>query len=196
MSSYHDPSEHSDPAPVPEADQPGEPGGVTAHAEAVLALLATVDTPDELLRDAVPLVLDALPACTSVALAVVRDGSPLSVAASDTAAHLATEVQYRQGSGPCLTATGTGRVTEVIVAEAADHEEWGVITGATGATHTLAVPIPAADDDLAGALVLNSTGPWSPGDVATATLLAAATGRALTTAVRIEREQDAEPTPA
>jgi GAF domain-containing protein len=146
---------------------------------------------DDVLRAVVPAVHSAVPGCHAVAVAVVRDGSPLTVAASDEATRRCTEAQYRQGCGPCLTATGTGRVTEVDVDDAPSHEEWRAIAHRAGVAATLAVPIPAPDD-LAGTLTLHrGTGPWPEGTVTTATILAAHVGHALAVAHRREADRHA-----
>jgi hypothetical protein len=137
--------------------------------------LAPAPTVDDLLRDAVPAVLRAVPGCDAAAVALVGDGRALTVAASDDATRAAIMRQYRHGRGPCLAATGTGRVT---------------VDG-----DTLAVPIPAPDD-VAGALTLHRRGgAWPAADVAAAAAFAGRLGTALRAAARRNRPNGTHPPP-
>jgi len=159
-------------------------GGPVAPAPEDLARLATATTVDGLLADVVPLLLAGVPGCDAAAVALVRDGSPLAVVASDDEARRVTEVQYRQGCGPCLVATGSGRAVLSAVDDAAPHEEWRTLAAAAGYAATLVVPIPAPDH-VAGALVAHRrSGDWPAGAVTAATALAACAGRGLTLACR------------
>jgi GAF domain-containing protein len=151
-----------------------------------LARLAAATTVDGLLADVVPLVLAGVPGCDAAAVALVRDGSPLAIAASDDDARRVTEVQYRQGCGPCLVATGSGRAVLSAVGDAPPHEEWRALAAAAGFTATLAVPIPAPDH-VAGALIAHRrAGDWPADAVTAATALAACAGQGLAVACRPE----------
>jgi GAF domain-containing protein len=143
----------------------------------------------------VPVLGTALPGCAEAGVALLRDGSPLTVAATHPVVRAITVAQYRHGSGPCLTATATGRPVLADDDDPRDPDaEWRTLSRAVGLTATLAVPLPVPDD-VAGALIFHRTAadPWPATATATASALAGYVGQALTVLVR---QDSPEPDPS
>ena len=92
----------------------------------------------------------------SCGITLERDGNPLTVASSDTAARGLDEVQYGHDSGPCLTAMRTGGT--VIITDLVTDDRWGDYRFdalAHGIAASLSVPL-KTDPGVRGALNLYS----------------------------------------
>jgi hypothetical protein len=137
-----------------------------------LELAATSD--DEPLLIALWVVLSSVPGCHAAGVALVRDGFPLTVAASHLPIRWLTEIQYEQATGPCWEAMATDRPVVVNGIRGGRLEEgWRVVAQACGLSAALAVPLATADGS-AAVLQLwtrDRTG-WPATAVSTATTLA------------------------
>jgi hypothetical protein len=142
---------------------------------------------DDLLHVLVRLVVTALPGCDEASIAVLREGSPLAIAASGLWIRRLTELQYRQGTGPSWQATTTTRPTLATVPPDGVPDGWEWIARACGLTEAMSIPIPTADD-AAGVLNVYTTAPagWPPDAEPIARALATRAGRSLATARAIE----------
>jgi len=92
-----------------------------------------------------------LPAEPAASLTVVSGGRPRTVAASDPVARELDELQYRLGSGPCLTAATVGVTTQI--ADTTADTRWTELARAAaerGASSVLSVPLPGRDRLAAG----------------------------------------------
>jgi len=105
---------------VPEADV--VPEALTAAAELQELLLATENLED-FLQDLAVFAARSVAQGLSCEITLKRDGRPHTVANSDDRAMRCDEIQYGQGTGPCLDAMRTGEI--VLVEDLVAEERWG-----------------------------------------------------------------------
>jgi hypothetical protein len=153
-----------------------------ATHEPSLRLLASGDL--LLVPETVRVVLAGLPGCAAASVAVLREGSPLAVEASQLTVHWLTELQYRHASGPSWDATVANSTVAVEdVAAVAQDEAWAAVARAAGLTATLAIPVPTGDDTAAVLNVFSRNGPgWTWSAATTATWFAAYVGHCMRSA--------------
>jgi GAF domain-containing protein len=107
---------------------------------------------DGLLERITVLAADMVDGDTGVGVTVIRDGRPVTVAASDERTTHFDEIQYAEGDGPCLQAARTGET--VTVHDSASDSRWpGYLAHAAegGLRSSLSVPLELGED-AAGAL--------------------------------------------
>jgi hypothetical protein len=119
--------------------------GRIAFAEHSLAsVLTTVTT----------LASRVLPGEPVASVTVIADGRPTTVASSGQLALDLDIEQYRLGSGPCLTAAGTGEAAQLVdTRRAAEWAEFGRLAADRGCGSVLSFPLPGRER-VAGALNL------------------------------------------
>ena len=101
---------------------------------------------DSLLRRVTDLAAQVLPGEPITSLTIVRDGRPLTVAASGELAVELDREQYRLGSGPCLTAATEGRPAEI--RDTRSPEEWpefAAHAAGHGCDSVLSFPLPVQE---------------------------------------------------
>jgi GAF domain-containing protein len=107
---------------------------------------------ESVLQTVTALATRVLPGEPVTSVTIVADDRPRTVAANGDLALRLDEVQYRLGSGPCLTAATTGRPAEVVdTRRAAEWPEFVAEAAATGCRSVLSFPLPVRER-VAGAL--------------------------------------------
>jgi hypothetical protein len=167
-------------------------------SDSSLRLAATGGTP-EILPAVLFVVLAGVPGCHAASIALLRDGAPLTVAASHLPLRRLTGLQYEQAAGPCWEATVAD--CPVMVDDIDDIDDgddgddgddhgggndggsWLGIARASGFTAALAIPLPT-DDASAAVLQICTRAPsgWPAGARAAATFLAGYVGQHLPSA--------------
>jgi GAF domain-containing protein len=122
--------------------------------------LATMSFADHSLQSVVQKVTDlaarVIPGEPVSSVTIVRDGHPVTIAASGHLARELDEAQYRSGDGPCLQAAVTG--APVTVADTRTDPRWPAVTAladARGCRSSLSYPLPS-QEAVTGALNLYS----------------------------------------
>jgi GAF domain-containing protein len=132
-------------------------GRVSVAEHSLESLLATVTS----------LAAGLLPGPPAASVTVLRNGVPLTLAASAPLAQELDEIQYRHGNGPCVEAAATGHL--VVVAAPGTDTRWGpvgpVVAG-RGVRGLLSHPLPGREA-VSGALNL-----YARGDAGSLTALA------------------------
>ena len=106
---------------APEADI--GPEADTAAAELQELLLAT-DNIEDFLQDLAVLAARSVTAGLSCGITLQQDGHhPRTIANSDDRAARCDEIQYNQGTGPCLDAMRTRKI--ILVDDLVEEERWG-----------------------------------------------------------------------
>jgi hypothetical protein len=168
--------------------------GSTPASAALLELLATLTSPQELLSAMADLAVHIVPGCASAGITVIRDGRPPGTAATDARAEAISKAQYLEGDGPCLHAVGTGRPALIDdVSLVPSGPGWLQAARDAGITAVIALPLPGTADDVAAVLTVYADRPggWPRETTDTAVALAACIGGALTVADRLAEPVDA-----
>jgi GAF domain-containing protein len=93
-----------------------------------------------------------LPGEPVISVTIVADGRPMTVASSGQLALDLDEVQYRIGSGPCLSAASTGEPAELLdTGQAPEWAEFARLAAERGCGSVLSFPLPVREG-LSGAL--------------------------------------------
>jgi GAF domain-containing protein len=115
------------------------------HAQ-LHALHFTTESLDALLEQITVLAADTVGADTSVGVTVIREGQPITVAASDERTRQLDEIQYGNGDGPCLHAARSGEV--VTVDDSATDNRWPTYQARAtdrGLRSSLSIPLELGD---------------------------------------------------
>ena len=151
---------------------------MSAPAEPTLRLVPR--DVDDTLHVLVRLAVTTVEGCDEASIAVLREGSPLAIAASGLWIRRLTELQYRCNDGPSWEATMSTRLTRATVPRDGVPDGWEWIARACGLTAAMSIPIPAPDD-AAGVLNVYTKDPggWPPAAEPQAVALASCAGRSL-----------------
>jgi GAF domain-containing protein len=137
------------------------PEALTAAAELQELLLAT-DNIEDFLQDLAVLAARSVAQGLSCGITLQRDGRLRTVANSDDRAARCDEIQYDQGTGPCLDAMRTREI--ILVDDLVEEERWGEYRTsvlAHGVRSSLSLPL---SDGTTGALNLYATRPRAFGE--------------------------------
>ncbi len=107
---------------------------------------------ETVLQRVTALAAGVLPGEPVISVTILGDTRPSTVAASGDLAQDLDELQYRLGSGPCLTAASTGRPAEIVdTRSAGEWAQFAAEAAAAGCGSVLSYPLPVREK-AAGAL--------------------------------------------
>jgi GAF domain-containing protein len=101
---------------------------------------------ESVLQTVTALATRVLPGEPVTSVTILKGGRPVTVAANGDLALRLDEVQYRLGSGPCLSAAATGRSAELV--DTRDGGEWAEFAAeaaAAGCGSVLSFPLPVRE---------------------------------------------------
>jgi GAF domain-containing protein/ANTAR domain-containing protein len=161
----------------------------------LLDLLCESTDLDQVLQAVTELAVEAIPGCDCASVTLIRDSTPVTVAASDERARTVDESQYAQTRGPCLEAALTDDVVQVdnVLVDASD-QAWGAVAARAGIQASVSIPIPASADIAAALNVYTCQGHgWAQESIDAADSLAAYAGDAIILAHRLNASAPAVP---
>jgi GAF domain-containing protein len=155
-------------------------------------ILLTSDNLDEFLQQLTTLTVAAISSDLSCGITMRRDHRPITVASSDARADQVDEIQYGQGTGPCLNSLDTGR--PVLVEDLAAERRWGpypISAVGHGVRSSLSLPL-RTNGTVIGVLNLYSPIPHAFGEreQAAAKRFADEASRALGLALRLAAQTE------
>jgi GAF domain-containing protein len=107
---------------------------------------------ESVLQTVTALATRVLPGEPVTSVTIVDGGRPATVAANGDLALRLDEVQYRLGSGPCLTAASTGRAAELVdTSGGGEWPDFAAEAAAAGCGSVLSFPLPVREK-VSGAL--------------------------------------------
>jgi hypothetical protein len=179
--------------------QAGDPGSVPGDRETpvpsvhetvglrLLDLLCESTHPQQILDAITELAVEAIPHCDCASITLIKNGTPLTVAASDQRSRTVDESQYAGTAGPCLDAALTDDVVQVDdVSTRADEQKWAAVARDVGLTASVSLPIPASPEVVAALNIYSSRGPgWPTESIDAADILTAYAGDAIILAQRL-----------
>jgi len=156
----HSPDDGSRPEGPPAGDCPGVSEAVQAYG--LMNALVRTDQPlDPILAQVTELAQQIIPEAEVISITVLDHGRPRSIAFTGPLAVTLDELQYEDGSGPCLDAARTGRTIEIPdTADDTDYPDFGRRAQQRGVRHVLSVGIPSRHDLGSG---MNIYGRATPG---------------------------------
>jgi GAF domain-containing protein len=101
---------------------------------------------ESVLHTVTELAARVLPGEPIISVTILHNGNPRTVAVSGALAGELDEVQYRLGSGPCLSAATTGRPSELLdTLTPADWKEFAAVAAHQGCGSVLSFPLPVQE---------------------------------------------------
>jgi GAF domain-containing protein len=119
-----------------------------ATSRAASPLLFVTNGLDEFLEQLAVLAADVVEGDSECGITLIRDGQPVTVAASGERTAKLDEIQYGNGDGPCLHAARTGEV--VLVNDLSTDTRWPAYRDQVegqGLHSTVALPLELGDDE-------------------------------------------------